>query len=251
MRTDKIGYGCCTIAAVGFFHVGLILLAAYLCLFRVEFMNRMCDKYQVPSRLEISREDLHRVTGEMMAFVKGQEGDLDVTVTLGGDARVFFNERDRQHLEDIAGMVRSGKRFLVLGGLCFLGLLLFMAHKGMLEWLCRGYLFSWLFLLGLFLIVGIWMLADLTGFINAFHRLFFNNDRWILNPAKDMLIRLFPRALFLDGAVLLASVLGGIHVTVTVLAVWGRGRLLQEPGPGTSRTDNPHKKGKGKRHTAV
>lgn len=231
--------------------MGLILLAAYLCLFRVEFMNRMCDKYQVPSRLEISREDLHRVTGEMMAFVKGQEGDLDVTVTLGGDARFFFNERDRQHLEDIAGMVRSGKRFLVLGGLCFLGLLLFMAHKGMLEWLCRGYLFSWLFLLGLFLIVGIWMLADLTGFINAFHRLFFNNDRWILNPAKDMLIRLFPRALFRDGAVLLASVLGGIHVTVTVLAVWGRGRLLQEPGPGTSRTDNPHKKGKGKRHTAV
>ena len=74
--------------------MGLILLAAYLCLFRVEFMNRMCDKYQVPSRLEISREDLHRVTGEMMAFVKGQEGDLDVTVTLGVDARVFFNERD-------------------------------------------------------------------------------------------------------------------------------------------------------------
>ena len=221
MRAYKVGYGCCTIAAVGCFHICVILLAAYLCLFRAEFMNRTCEKYQVLSRLEISREDLHRVTGEMIAFVKGQGGNLDVTVTLGETAREFFNERDRQHLEDIAGMVRRGKLFLSLGVPCLAGLLFYMARRGKLGWLCRGYLLSWLFLLGLFLTVGIWMRIDLTGFINTFHRLFFNNDRWILNPATDMLIRLFPRALFRDAAMLLGGVLGGVHALVTAVAVWG------------------------------
>lgn len=39
-------------------------------------------------------------------------------------------------------------------------------------------------------------MADFNGFWTTFHQLFFTNDLWLLNPATDLMINLFPEAFF-------------------------------------------------------
>lgn len=156
---------------------------------------------------------------EMLLRAKGQGGDMDITVTVNGVSRAFFSSRDEEHLEDIAHVIKGLKIFGAVGVFALAGLSFILLRRGEGRLLCRSYLFFWLIWLLLLLVIGAWIALDLTGFINSFHRLFFRNTRWILNPAKDMLIWLFPRELFRDAAVLLAAWLAGIHGTVTVAAV--------------------------------
>lgn len=224
-RGNQLCYIILAVPAVALFHIGAVLLAVYLSFFRTDFMNRECERHQVPNQLAISRDELYQVTEEMISYVKGDKSSLDVTVTVNGNTGLFFNERDRQHLTDIAGMVKHGKIAFTLGALCLAGMLILLTHKGKMRLLCTVYLLSLCFLLGVFLLLGIWILIDLTGCINTLHRVFFRNDNWILNPARDKLIILFPQALFRDGAVILAIRMAGIHLMLAVAAVRKRTKV--------------------------
>lgn len=223
-RKNQLCYIILAVLAVAIFHIGAVLLAVYLSFFRADFMNRECERYQVPSQLGISRDELYQVTEEMISYVKGDKSSLGVTVTVDGNTGLFFNERDRQHLTDIAGMVKQGEIAVAIGILCLAGMLFPLTYKRKVRLLCTVYLLSLCFLLGVFLMLGVWILIDLTGCINTFHRIFFRNDKWILNPAKDKLILLFPQALFRDGAVILAIRMAAIHLMLAAAAVWKRAK---------------------------
>lgn len=182
-------------------------------------MIRESEKYQVRNHLSVTVEDLYQVTKEMISYVRGHNGNLDVTVTVDGNSVPFYTDRDKMHLEDIAVMVRQGKIFCAIGlGLVVLGIF-FLCKRGSLAVLCRTYLIFWLVLLGVAVALGIWIASDLQGFINGFHRMFFKNDLWILNPAVDRLIWLFPNRIFQDGAIVWGAWLAGVHIVVTAVTV--------------------------------
>lgn len=213
-RTDRI----CALAAVLFFHILVILCTVYLCLFRTDFLCAECEKYEVSSRLGISREELSCVVEELILRVNGRDGDMEIAVTVRGESKPFFNSRDVEHVDDLAEMIKLGKGAVLFCAAGFAALLFALLRRGKGRLLCKTYLFSWPVLCGLCLAAGAWLLVDLTGFINGFHRLFFRNNRWILNPAKDMLIWLFPKGLFQDAAMRLGIWLVVIHGTGTVIS---------------------------------
>jgi integral membrane protein (TIGR01906 family) len=48
------------------------------------------------------------------------------------------------------------------------------------------------------LLLGILMSIDFYKYFTIFHEIFFDNDLWQLEPAKDRLINMFPEAFFSD-----------------------------------------------------
>jgi integral membrane protein (TIGR01906 family) len=71
--------------------------------------------------------------------------------------------------------------------------------------------------IALLIIVGIVALVNFDWLFLGFHRLFFGSDTWILNPATDYLIMMFPEGFFSDAALFVvtatvveALVIGGI-----------------------------------------
>ena len=48
--------------------------------------------------------------------------------------------------------------------------------------------------------VGIFAATRFRSMFEAFHRLFFGNDLWLLNPAEDALIRVMPEKFFMNMA---------------------------------------------------
>lgn len=207
-------------ATVIFFHGTAVLLSFYLCFFQGDFLKREVFQYGVDEKLGISQEDLGRVVEEMMAWLKAPDGDLQVEVTVDQTAVSFFQERDLLHLADIAGMVHWGRTACAVLCPLIAASVFFLLRKGRKRTLGKVYLFSWGFLFLAAVGTGVWLLVDLVGFIDTFHRLFFRNGLWILNPATDMLIWLFPAQLFRDGAIRLGIALAAVHTVAVGFAVW-------------------------------
>lgn len=212
---------CRIISAIDicFFHMLALFLVVYAGLFQTGFMEKECEKNQVSEVLRITEQELQDVIADMISVARGNGDNLDVTVTVDGQKVSFFNEREKQHIMDVSALVKRLKLVGMVGTVLAILCTFYLLKTGKKKLLCKIYLYSWLILLGIIIFTGICMLIDLTGFINTFHRLFFDNNRWILNPAKDRLIWLFPERLFLDAALRLIACLALIHVPVTFVAI--------------------------------
>lgn len=55
---------------------------------------------------------------------------------------------------------------------------------------------------GLMIVLAVWALIGFEQFFILFHLISFSNAFWMLNPATDYLIRLFPEGFFYDAAAL-------------------------------------------------
>nr|WP_142410717.1 TIGR01906 family membrane protein [Clostridium sp. Marseille-P7770] len=184
------------------------------------YYEKEYTKYQVLNDLpEMNMDDLLDVTDEMMAFLRGKRENLHVYTTMGGEYREFFNDREIAHMEDVRGLFIGGlwlRRIGILITLCFASLAYFWGHKSaertaalkrlIPKSLCIGT--GAVFAVSLVLI-GI-ISTDFTKYFIVFHKIFFNNDLWVLDPRTDMLINIVPEGFFFDTAARIAMVFAGI-----------------------------------------
>ena len=172
-------------------------------------------KYGVLNDVHMEMDDLLDVTDEMMAYLRGNREDLHVPTIVNGQPREFFNDREIAHMEDVQGLFIGGlwlRRIGILITLCFASLAYFWGHKSsertaalkrlIPKSLCIGT--GAVFAVALVLI-GI-ISTDFTKYFIVFHKIFFNNDLWVLDPRTDMLINIVPEGFFFDTAAQIALV---------------------------------------------
>lgn len=182
------------------------------------YFEKEYAKYQVTEAVDMTMEDLLKVTDEMMAYLRGRRADLHVETTMGGVSREFFNEREIAHMEDVRGLFLSAlairRGCLLLMALSVIILLLLKADMKHTfpKSVCIG---TGLFF-GITAALAAIISTDFTKYFIMFHHIFFNNDLWILDPATDMLINIVPEGFFSDTV---------LHIGVTffscVLIVFG------------------------------
>lgn len=159
-------------------------------------------KYNVTEDVNMEMEDLLDVTKEMMAFLRGDRGDLHVDTTVGGVQREFFNEREIAHMVDVQGLFLAALMIrricIVLAVICVLALFLLKSNvkRVLPKSICIG---TGLFFAVVCLLAGI-IATDFTKYFIMFHHIFFSNDLWILDPATDLLINIVPEPFFVDTA---------------------------------------------------
>jgi integral membrane protein (TIGR01906 family) len=81
-------------------------------------------------------------------------------------------------------------------------LVLFFGFKSGWRTLVRSLYWGSVITLGLMIILALWALFGFERFFILFHLISFSNQYWMLNPATDYLIRLFPEGFFYDAALL-------------------------------------------------
>lgn len=167
------------------------------------YFEQEYTKYQVAETVRMEMDDLLEVTDEMMDYLRGDREDLHVPTIVNGEPREFFNEREIAHMEDVQG--------LFLGGLALRKICLFIAAACVLilctkyrsqvrtvlpRALCAG---TALFFALTAVLAGI-ISTNFTKYFVIFHKIFFNNDLWILDPRTDLLINIVPEPFFVDTA---------------------------------------------------
>ena len=184
------------------------------------YFEKEYAKYGVLDDVHMEMDDLMDVTREMMAYLRGDREDLHVMTVVGGEPREFFNEREIAHMEDVRGLFLGGlmlRRICI--GLALACLVALILMKSNLKRLLPS-AFQWG--TGLFLavlaVLALLISGDFDRYFVLFHKIFFTNDLWILDPATDLLINIVPEPFFMDTAArigILFAILIGLVLAVS------------------------------------
>ena len=159
-------------------------------------------RYQVADDVQMEMDDLLYVTDEMMAYLRGSRDDLNIDTVVDGTPREFFNAREKAHMADVRNLFLGGLAlrrlclFLAAASVALLALLKVPLKHLLPRMLCAG---TVLFLGVTALLAGI-ISTDFTKYFIIFHKIFFTNDLWQLDPRTDLLINIVPEPFFMDTA---------------------------------------------------
>lgn len=159
-------------------------------------------RYQVADDVHMEMNDLLSVTDEMMAYLRGSRDDLNIDTVVDGMPREFFNAREKAHMADVRNLFLGGLAlrrlclFLAAASVALLALLKVPLKHLLPRMLCAG---TVLFLGVTALLAGI-ISTDFTKYFIIFHKIFFTNDLWQLDPRTDLLINIVPEPFFMDTA---------------------------------------------------
>jgi integral membrane protein (TIGR01906 family) len=173
----------------------------------------------------IAREDLIRAGGEIRAYFNNSEDTLSIEVVQDGAETSLFNPRETAHMKDVKDRFRwvaRANEFALMYVLTYIVVVVLWARevspRALAVQVAGGSVIC-LVALGAIGVVG------LAGFDSAwedFHRLMFSNDFWLLNPASDHLIQMFPPD-FWENIVFLVGLL---VVAESALLILGAGLYL-------------------------
>ena len=179
-------------------------------------------EYNAAAAARIPESELLRANRELVSYFKASDpGPLHIVVTnTDGEEESLFNARETAHLADVRDLFRGLFTVQVLALALTLVLVVALLATSPLRLLAQGLLYGSLFTIGL---VGATGALAYLGFDSAWrqlHFLAFTNDFWLLNPATDHLIQMFPRDFWLDITVLI-----GAFTLLQVLLIGGASAL--------------------------
>jgi integral membrane protein (TIGR01906 family) len=190
-------------AAAGLALIGVLLVAvivykaADMSFYETEYI-----KYGNSLSLRMTEADLLTATAELLAYLRGEAPDMNISAVIGGQVQEMFNEREKAHMVDVRLLYRRVTlAAAALALLCLLGGGLWVWRRGWraaaVVW-SRGYLTALAAVIIVFLILTFAITRNFTAFWTNFHGVFFTNDLWLLNPATDRMIVMFPEGFFFD-----------------------------------------------------
>ena len=204
----------------------LCVLALILCesifipTFLTRFYHYEFDKRYTPESIQMEKDELMHVTGELLDYMRGRRDDLTVQAVIGGETREFFNQREKDHMVDVRMLFDVGFKirdtaFWVL----LLMVLILIAMKARIPYVlarcCREVLTAFLILsIALMVVIAL----DFNRAFNTFHDLFFSNDLWVLDPATDLLINIVPLGFFMDITLFIAVMIVSVSLLIITCA---------------------------------
>lgn len=180
------------------------------------------EKYDVAATTGLAAGELEKAADAIIGYWNNSAESLNVTVIKDGRAFPLFNEREVWHMADVKDLLVVN--YLILwvtaayAALFALWFLYRRRHRELTQNIIAGSALT----LGLVITIGVFAALDFRIFFTNFHQLFFRNDYWLLNPATDYLIMLFPNGFWQDAvlyfivAIVIGSLLPQIAATVYI-----------------------------------
>ena len=195
------------------------------------------DKYEISQTTGIDRLQLKSVAQHLIDYFDLKVNTAQIVVGKRDEEFNLFNERELVHLEDVRNLIQLDywvqRGALLLLIICVL--VLFFGFK--VGWRIVVKVLSWgsLVTVGLMVVLALWALFGFERFFLLFHLVSFSNEYWMLDPARDYLIRLFPGGFFYDatlfgfGAIMLEALLvGGIALAILRLIGLKKGKRIRQ-----------------------
>lgn len=198
-----------------------------LCFWIPNWWRNEYAKYDTPSNVrgEMSLDDAVSITEDMLNYCVGRLDTLDNSMaTIDGVTAPFYTDREKQHLADCRELFHKGLRARAISILLSVGLLIFiyvhLGGRGAMRLMASAYLKALAAVLLIAVIVAIAAAVDFTRAFTIFHKVFFDNDLWILYPEKDNLINIMQEDVFSDAAIWIGGMWAGACAILAALSVY-------------------------------
>lgn len=186
----------------------------------IKVYDYIIDNYYISEITGIDNTQLHQIYQHWIDYYNSRTESPQIEVTRNGQKFDLLSEKEIVHLQDVKHLMQLDYSVQIISLFIFLicAVFLILQEQGKQRWrqflktLLRGSILTG----GLVIIVGILSLFFFDQLFVLFHRLSFTNEFWILDPARDYLIMLFPGGFFYDialfgfGIVVLQTVVLGL-----------------------------------------
>lgn len=171
----------------------------------MDYFRREYEKYDVNNEnsiVNMSMDELMRVTYEMMDYLKGNREDLVVYAEVDGENQEFFNDIEKFHMEDCRDLFVAAIKIRYI---CIAVMVIVVIVMAIMKWQPLRYIVNSavrvlaFFYVILFALVS-YIVLDFERAFTQFHLIFFDNDMWLLDPTTDRLINIVPQGFFVDTA---------------------------------------------------
>ena len=164
------------------------------------------EKYDISRITGLAPTELDKAAEGLIGYFNNGEEYINIVVEKDGRPFQLFNDKEIAHLKDVKGLFRLVYTILLGTGVY----ILIYAVVSLFWWrekrrLGRGLFFGGGLTLAVMLAIGIIVAIDFDWFFLQFHLLSFANDFWMLNPATDYLIMMFPQGFWFDAALACAA----------------------------------------------
>lgn len=225
MRTEKI----ITFISAAALVVMLLLTCVSQAVFgNMNYFRKEFEKYNVTQNIDMEMDDIMYVMDELMDYLHGDREDLeDIVTDVNGETRDFFTEREKTHMADCKVLFDGGFAIRKGAAVVFAALTLLLVFKKKFS-LRRFLKYAALFSVIIAAAAGILAVAasiDFNACFIVFHKLFFNNDLWILDPAEDLIINILVEPFFADMALKIALYCAAV---LAVIVITGAGIYLSD-----------------------
>lgn len=178
----------------------------------------------------LDSEKLHYVNRRILGYLKGEIDELQTVVAIKGRQQPFFTQRELIHMKDVRKLFEAGFMLRNTAGAMLLAIILFLFLTKRANYIVKGLFFSSLLsLMGVLTVI--WAIrTNFQVWFVKFHKIFFNNDYWMLDPKTHNLIKMFPQKFFqvtvfkiISAAIIQLALLAA----VSGLVIWGKGPLAR------------------------
>lgn len=193
------------------FLIVLFLTCFQLTIFNRSFVSKEMKKYGVAERIGMTDAALDELYDEMLKYLEGKRGDLDIKVVRYGQETDAFYEKELLHMVDVEALFHGG--FLLRNALAGVTAILIMVLfvKKQQKPLYGGFMAASGFFVVAVGILAYLLTRDFDRTFIRFHEIFFTNDLWQLDYATDLLMNIVPETFSRDVA---------IRTVVVFVAVW-------------------------------
>lgn len=209
----------CTIACALFVICALLSCVEYACFDR-DFYEQEYRKLDTARSIGMKHSTLMTVTSHLLDYTEGKVDKLAIKAEIKGKKVNVFDDRDTAHMADVKSLflaARTVRNWMIPAILLLALAAFFLVTKD------RARLFAKSCVIG-FIIAGVivggfalWAALDFDAFWTSFHKLFFTNDLWLLDPKKSVLINMVPSQFFFDLVMRIVGLLG-IFTGIPLLA---------------------------------
>lgn len=167
--------------------------------FNRDFFRAEYASLNTAEELGMTQKDLLKATDVLLDYLQDDRNDIKVNVTIKGTRQEAFNARESAHMVDVKTLYQFALVLRNVAIVLFVLSLVYMIvrlKKGALTILSINYMKTAVLAAIFFAMLAGWAYVDFDAFWTTFHRIAFRNDLWLLNPATDLMINLFPSAFF-------------------------------------------------------
>jgi len=189
------------------------------------FYNHGFTKYNISQATGLAPAELDMAARGLINYFDNNQEYINITVTKNGQPMQLFNERETIHLKDVKSLLwLDYKVFLT-------AVLLIAAYVGVLLWrrsyknLAFGLAAGGGLTLLLMLVLGVAIITGFDSLFWEFHILSFSNDFWLLDPATDYMIMMFPQEFWFDAFAFVAGLTAGLAVVTGGVGSWWSRRI--------------------------
>jgi integral membrane protein (TIGR01906 family) len=179
------------------------------------------DKYAVSETTGLAEEELDRVARGLIQYFGSNQESISLVVEREGEPFELFNAREVLHLEDVKGLFHLDYMVLLwtLGyALSYIGVSFILDRLGFSRRLSRAVIAGGVLTLFMMLAAGLATFFNFDGFFYQFHVFSFANDFWLLDPATDFLVMLFPQGFWYDATVAVALATTAVALVLSGIA---------------------------------